>query len=79
MENIRGPSIDDASDKDDVHDSSTEHVPLSDAAQTTVRDIFRQLDKNEDGKLEIPEIKVRQCSHAASQMADLLSYENLIS
>ncbi len=56
MEAFRGPSLDGDLHDDDEHEKG---VTLSDAAQETIHDIFRELDRNHDGKLQIPEIKVR--------------------
>lgn len=57
MEAFRGPSLDGDFHDDDEHGRDVNSVPLSDAAQSTIHDIFRELDKNHDGKLQIPEIK----------------------
>ena len=58
MEAFRGPSLDGDLHDDDDHTSDSKDVTLSDAAQDTIHDIFRELDRNHDGKLQIPEIKV---------------------
>ena len=60
MSAFRGPSLDDTvNDTNEDADDDKDAATLSDAAQSTVRDIFTALDKNHDGKLQVPEIKVR--------------------
>ena len=59
MSTFRGPSLDDTvNDKNEDADDDKDRATLSDAAQSTVHDIFTALDKNHDGKLQVPEIKV---------------------
>ncbi len=59
MSTFRGPSLDDTvNDNNEDTDDGTNRATLSDAAQSTVHDIFTSLDKNHDGKLQVPEIKV---------------------
>ena len=57
MEAFRGPSLDGDLRDDDENARDVKSATLSDAAQTTIHDIFKELDKNHDGKLQIPEIK----------------------
>ena len=57
MEAFRGPSLDGDLHEDDGNGDDVKGAKLSDAAQTTIHDIFRQLDRNHDGKLQIPELK----------------------
>ena len=64
MEAFKGPSLDGDLQSDDEHASDVKDVPLSDAAQTTIHDIFRELDRNHDGKLQIPEIKASSAHQA---------------
>ena len=64
MSTFRGPSLDDTvDDKNEDTDDDKDRATLSDAAQSTVRDIFTALDKNHDGKLQAPEIKVAPPPH----------------
>ena len=59
MSAFRGPSLDDTvNDSSEDYNDEKDRATLSDAAQSTVHDIFTALDKNHDGKLQVPEIKV---------------------
>ena len=59
MSTFRGPSLDDTvNDNNKDADDENDRATLSDTAQSTVHDIFTSLDKNHDGKLQVPEIKV---------------------
>ena len=71
MEAFKGPSLDGDLHDDDEHGSDVKGVTLSDAAQTTIHDIFKELDRNHDGKLQIPEIKAssaRQAEHIVQSL-----------
>ncbi len=77
MEAFRGPSLDGDLHDDDEHASDAKDVTLSDAAQDTIHDIFRELDRNHDGKLQIPEIKVSwacQAKHLHTSVYGRLLY-----
>ena len=58
MEAFKAPTLDDALSAESEKDEDTETYALNESAQATLRDIFRDIDRNHDGKLQIPEIKV---------------------
>lgn len=58
MEAFKAPTLDDALSAESEKDEDTETYALNESAQATLRDIFRDFDRNHDGKLQIPEIKV---------------------
>jgi Ca2+-binding EF-hand superfamily protein len=64
METFKAPSLDDVLSAESEKDEDAETYALNESAQATLRDIFRDLDRNHDGKLQIPEIKVSLTSIA---------------
>jgi len=57
MSAFSGPKLDGEYDDDNDHASDEDSFQLSDAAQNAMHDIFKDLDRNLDGKLQISEIK----------------------
>ena len=58
MEAFKAPTLDDGLSAESEKDQDTETYALNESAQATLRDIFRDIDRNHDGKLQLPEIKV---------------------
>ena len=58
MEAFKAPTLDDGLSAESEKDEDTETYALNESAQATLRDIFRDIDRNHDGKLQPFEIKV---------------------